>query len=53
MMTRPTISANSAANTPEMGVATHIGNCVCRSQAGSPFSVTDFIIGGMVSHAVM
>src|SRR4051795_395915 len=52
MMTRPTMSANKAANMPEIGVASHIGNCVCRSHVGSPLSVTDFIIGGIVSHAV-
>src|SRR4051812_41769863 len=53
MMTRPTISANRAANKPEIGVATHIGNCVCRSQDGNPLSVMAFITGGMVSQAVM
>ena len=53
MMTRPTMSANRAANTPEIGVAAHIGNWVCSSHAGRPLSVTDFIIGGMVSQAVI
>src|SRR5262249_24547852 len=53
MMTRPTMSANSAAKRPETGVATHIGSCVCKSHAGSPLSVIEFMTGGMVSQAVM